>query len=62
MKSQKASSLGSLIMPTLELMSLGRSSRTTSGQILCSTTWYVNGVVAWLRIERVFFFFIECVA
>lgn len=41
MKNQRASSLGSLIMPMLELMSLVRSSRMTSGQTRCSTTWYV---------------------
>lgn len=41
MKSQRASSLGSLITPMLALMSSGRSSRMTFGQTLCSTTWYV---------------------
>lgn len=41
MKSQRASSLGSLITLTPALMSSGRSSRTTSGQTPCSTTWYV---------------------
>lgn len=45
MKSQRASSLGSLIMPMLALMSSGRSSRMTSGQTLCSTTWYVYSQV-----------------
>lgn len=41
MKNQRASSPGSLIMLMLELMSLVRSSRMTSGQTPCSTTWYV---------------------
>lgn len=41
MKSQRASLLGSLITLMLVLMSLERLSRMTSGQTLCSTTWYV---------------------
>lgn len=44
-KSQKASSPGSPTTPTLEPTSLGRSSRTTSGRTLCSTTWCVDGPV-----------------
>lgn len=49
MKNQRASSLGSLIMLMPVLMSLERSSRTTSGQTLCSTTWYVYNLIwqAW---------------
>lgn len=41
MKNQRASSPGSLITLMQVLMSLERSSRMISGQILCSTTWYV---------------------